>query len=1021
MWSRGGRGGSPTTGPTRSPAVNGWNGAYLEAQYEQYLADPASVSEDLRSFFMGFDLANTGSGGIASISQGAAAPMTGEASRFQAAVDALITAYRKIGHLGAKLDPFDRSRERPESLSLTYHGLSQDDLSQPVDVTLTGVAGNTRTLGELIEHLERTYCGTIGVEFIHIHNSAEREWFLQKFEKARGKREPSVEEKKRILECLTRAEGFEKFIAKRYPTEKRFSLEGAESLIPLMDRMLEHAATLGVEEVVVGMAHRGRLNVLNNIMGKSYKQIFTEFEDNWEAGFADGGGDVKYHRGYSGERQFASGRRLHLAMASNPSHLESVNPVVQGRARAKQRLRGDTDRRRVVPLLIHGDAAVAGQGMVAECLNYSQLEGYTVGGTLHIVVNNLIGFTTVPEDARSSRYCTDIAKLVDAPIFHVNAEDPDAMMTVAELAAEYRQTFRKDVFVDLICYRKYGHNEQDEQSFTQPILAGLIKARKSVQTTYAERLLAEGVITAAEFERLTSALEQSLEEAQAAAKKNPYDPTIDPGSARWQGMGNAYSHEPVDTGVSMNLIEEVCAGLGRVPEGFSVNPKLKALLAQRAELPKKGLISYADAESLAFGTLLVEGHPVRLSGQDCRRGTFTQRHAVLRDAVSGAPFVPLNNIREVGEPGIGREVGSTGADGKARQARLCVYDSPLSEVSVMGFDYGYSLADPNMLVCWEGQFGDFVNGAQVIIDQYLSSSELKWQRWSGLVLLLPHGYEGAGPEHSSARLERFLQSCADDNMQVINPSTGAQIFHALRRQVRRNFRKPLIVMSPKSLLRKETSTIAELVKGGFREVIDDPRFSGEGFVATAAAGSKPLDRKAVRTVLLCSGKVYWELAERRDTLARQDIAVVRVEQFYPLNAAMLRGVLDKYPKGARRVWVQEEPRNMGAYLFVRDLVHDELGIDLAYIGRPPSASPAVGSKHKHKEEQEAILTAAVGPDPAKSAGKSAGKAGTPSHAQPPASAEGKPSSKAPSKPGAKPDAKADTKPGAKRTKPVSSR
>lgn len=959
-----------------SPSVNGWQGPYLEAQYEQYKADPNSVPADMRSFFMGFELAGSPEGGML-ISSGTRIPITGEASRFQAAVDALIVAYRKLGHLAAKLDPFGRPEPRPESLTLAFHGLSEADLTQPVDVSLVGLEGSTSTLGALVAHLEATYCGTIGLEFVHIQDSREREWFLRKFEAKRGKREPSREEKLRTLELLSKSEGFERFAAKRYPTEKRFSLEGAESLIPMMDRLLEYATTVGVEEVVIGMAHRGRLNVLNNIMGKSYQQIFTEFEDNWEEGFADGGGDVKYHRGYSGTRTFPSGRSLQLAMASNPSHLESVDPVVEGRTRAKQRLKGDLERRKVMPLLIHGDAALPGQGMVAECLNFSQLEGYTTGGTVHIVINNLIGFTTIPQDARSTRYCTDIAKAFDCPIFHVNGEDPDAMLTVAELAAEYRQTFRKDVFIDMFCYRKYGHNEQDEQSFTQPILAGMIKSKPSVLTTYAQTLVTEGTVTTADYEAINAELEKALDNAQAAAKKKPHDPTIDPGSARWKGMGAEYSHAPVETGVALKTLEEVCAALGRTPEGFAVNPKLKALLQQRAEMPKKGRVSYADAEILAFGSLLIEGVPVRLSGQDCRRGTFTQRHAVLRDANTGTPYIPLNNIREVGEPGTDHPLGENGADGKPRQAKLCVYDSPLSEVSVMGFDYGYSLADPNMLVCWEAQFGDFVNGAQVIIDQYLSCSEQKWDRWSGLVLLLPHGYEGAGPEHSSARLERFLQLCADDNMQVIYPSTSAQIFHVLRRQVRRGFRKPLIVMTPKSLLRKETSTFDEFVKGSFREVIDDPRFTGE-------SGEKALDRKGVQSVLVCSGKIYWELAERRDELAKNSTAIVRVEQFYPLHAEMLRSIFDKYPKAAKKVWVQEEPRNMGAFLFMRDTVQTHLGVELGYIGRPAAASPAVGSKHMHKHEQEDIIEEAVGKAPVKAAAPEAktAKSGKPSDAVP---------------------------------------
>ena len=943
--------------------LNGWQGAYIDAQYEQFKADPASVAPDVRAFFMGFELA--GSGGA--LPATGVASGDGAASRFQAAVDALVAAYRRLGHIGAKLDPFGRERARPESLSVAYHGLGERDLDQPVDVSLTGVPGKQATLREMVAHLEETYCGTLGVEFIHIQDQAEREWFLKKFEGGRGQRKLEHDEKVRVLEEMSRAEGFERFLAKRYPTEKRFSLEGAESVIPLLNRLLEHSTTLGVEEVVIGMAHRGRLNVLNNILGKSYEQIFTEFEDNWSAGFADGGGDVKYHRGYSGERTFAGGAKLHVAMASNPSHLESVDPVVCGRCRAKQRLRGDFERRRVIPLLIHGDAAIAGQGVVAECLNFGQLEGYTVGGTVHVVINNLIGFTTIPEDARSTRYCTDVAKMIDAPVLHVNGEDPEACIAAAELAIEYRQMFRRDVMIDVWCYRKYGHNEQDEPSFTQPILAGLIRSKPSTLTRYAEGLAREGVVTAAEVEAVQKRIEGELDEAQGKAKKKPFDPTIDPGSARWAGIQGKYSFAPAKTGVKAEVLREVCGALGRTPEGFGVNTKLKGLLEARARLGEKGIISYADAEVLAIGTLLLEGIPVRLSGQDCRRGTFTQRHAVLRDAETGVAYVPLNHMREVGQPGTDQPIGSAGSDGKARQARFCVYDSPLSEESVMGFDYGYSLADPNMLVCWEGQFGDFVNGAQVVIDQYLVSSEAKWDRWSGLVLLLPHGYEGAGPEHSSGRLERFLALCADENMEVINPTTGAQIFHALRRQVKRNFRKPLIVMTPKSLLRKETSSVEELMSGSFQEVIDDPKFTG-AFMPPAAGGAeakggkagKSAERKGVKRVVLCSGKVFWDLWERREEVGKAEVAVVRVEQYYPLHAKALSAILEKYPKGAEKVWVQEEPRNAGAWMFVQDAVRAELGVELRYIGRPASASPAVGSKTAHKHEQDKILTEAVG-------------------------------------------------------------
>jgi 2-oxoglutarate dehydrogenase E1 component len=800
-----------------------------------------------------------------------------------------------------------------------------------------------------VARLERTYCRSIGCEFMHVQNREERDWLIERAERNAGAVDLSRGEQAHVLEQLTRAESFETFLAKRYPGEKRFSLEGAESLIPLLDRLLEHGADLGVDEVVMGMAHRGRLNVLNNILGKTLEQVFTEFEDNYQEGFADASGDVKYHRGYSGVRTFRSGKTLRLAMASNPSHLESVNPIVEGRTRAKQRLRNDVERRRVVPVLIHGDAAIAGQGVVAECLNFSQLEGYTTGGTIHIVVNNLIGFTTIPEDSRSSRYCTDVAKMIEAPILHVNAEDPEAVFRVAEIAVEYRLRFRRDVVIDMWCFRKYGHNEQDEPSYTQPILAALIKSKESTLTSYARRLQTAGVIQQADIDVIGARLSKSLESAQELARQKPSDPNIDPGSDRWRGLTQRYAHDSVPTGASIELLREVSEALGRVPEGFNVNAKLKSLLASRAELWRSNAIAHADAELLAFGTLVVEGHHVRLSGQDCRRGTFSQRHAVLRDAVTGAPYEPLNGMREIGEPSTDHPVGSPGSDGRPRQARFKVYDSPLSEMSVLGFEYGYSLADPGVLVIWEAQFGDFVNGAQVIIDQFLASAETKWERWSGLVMMLPHGYEGAGPEHSSCRFERFLQLCAENNMQVAVPTTGAQMFHLLRRQVKRSFRKPLIIATPKAHLRKETSTIEELVSGRFWELLDDPAFTSRG-----------ADRARVRRVVLCSGKIGHELMERRDAIQRDDVAIIRVEQLYPFHEQLAREILAKYPNANERVWCQEEPRNTGGYLFISDIFRSRLGIELTYVGRRAAASPAVGSKKAHKHEQEDILSEAVG-------------------------------------------------------------
>ncbi|MCC6659269.1 MAG: 2-oxoglutarate dehydrogenase E1 component [Phycisphaerales bacterium] len=947
------------------PAINGWSADYLEAQYQQFKQDTASVPEDLRSFFQGFDLAMAGAG------PAEAAPAAGvQAPRFAAAIEELVAAYRQLGHLASRLDPFGRERVRPEELSPSFYGLTDADLDTVV-YPKSGALPSGVPLRAVVEHLEQTYCRTIGVEVMHVQDMTERRWLLERVERDRGLVPLDRGMRAHILEQLLRAEEFEKFLGKRYPGEKRFSLEGSESLIPLLDRVLRSVADLGVEEIVLGMAHRGRLNVLNNIMGKTYEQIFTEFEDTWSTGATDGGGDVKYHRGYSGVRQVGGGRSVQLAMASNPSHLESVGPVVMGRCRAKQRLRGDLERRRVIPVVIHGDAALPGQGVVTETLNFSQLEGYTAGGAIHVVVNNMIGFTTAPEDGRSSRYCTDVAKFIDAPVFHVNGEDPEAVVAVATFAAEYRQRFKKDAFVDMYCFRKYGHNEGDEASFTQPLLYALIKRKPSVLKVYAERLLAEGVISEADMTAIRKRLDDAFEAAQKAAKTTPYDPTIDPGSAKWKGMGKKFSFDPVETGVPTERLGEVCGALGRVPEGFHLNPKLKHLLAQRAEIAAGGPVSHADAELLAVGTLLLDGVAVRLSGQDSRRGTFSQRHAVVRDQETGQPYTPLNHMREVGNPGTDAPPGSKGPDGRPRQAKFCVYDSPLSEMAVMGFEYGYSLSDPNMLVMWEAQFGDFVNGAQVIIDQYLASAAAKWQRWSGLVLLLPHGYEGAGPEHSSARLERFLQLCAADNLQVVYPSTGPQVFHLLRRQVRRSFRKPLIVMTPKSMLRVPTGSVTELMSGRFQEVIDDPSFSGAGVqpVKEAPGASHRLDAAGVKRVILCTGKVYHELAERRGAIQRKDLAIIRVEQLYPLHRKMLDAILARYPAGAERVWVQEEPQNAGAYTHMAGLLTAADGKSpLPYIGRDAAASPAVGSKTAHKAQQEQILTKAVGPLPAAAPG-----------------------------------------------------
>ena len=790
-----------TTIDALRPSVNAWSADYLDEQYRLWLVDPSAVPADMAEFFRGFDLGRSTPGADRTAAPAPSAPPAGGGSA-QRAVDRLIDSYRRFGHRCATLDPFGRERPTPEELAPQHWGLSDADLDgvfDPGDLPVDRPA----TLRAILDALDATYCRNIAVEYMHIADRTTRDWWRSACETTRNT--PALEAGVRIhtLERLHRAEMFETFLHKRYLGQKRFSLEGAESLIPLLDRAIEQGAEQGVDEIVMGMAHRGRLNVLNNVLGKSYEQIFTEFEANWEEDFVDGGGDVKYHLGYSADRPTRTGKTVRLVLASNPSHLESVNGVVEGRTRAKQRLRIGSPRKSVAPLLIHGDAAVIGQGVVQETLNLAGLDGYTTGGTIHIVVNNLIGFTTGPEDARTSEYCTDIFKMTEAPVIHVNGEDPEAVVLAADFAVRYRQEFGRDVVIDMWCYRRWGHNEGDDPSFTQPIIASLIKKKPSVLKTYAERLSAEGVISEQDVETIRASLEAQMDKAQSHATEMAVDPTIDPGSWRWEGFTHKYSHKPVTTGVPRATLEEVAAAIGRAPEGFHRHRTLAKILDKRSKVvADDASVDWGAAEALAVGSLLVEGTAVRLTGQDSRRGTFSHRHAVLRDTETADRYVPLNHIHALGSPGVeGEEPGDPGPDGKPRQARFCVYDSPLSEEVCIGYEYGYSLADPNMLVIWEGQFGDFVNGAQVIIDQYLASAEIKWQRWSGLTLLLPHAYEGQGPEHSSARIERFLTLCADDNMQVVYPTTPAQVFHLLRRQVRRKFRKPLIVMSPKSLLR----------------------------------------------------------------------------------------------------------------------------------------------------------------------------------------------------------------------------
>ena len=936
------------------PSVNGWNAEYLDAHYARWKEDPNQVAPDLRAFFMGLEAgaARAPSGDDALIGGSRASE-----NLKQAEVTNLIKAYRDLGHLAAKIDPFGEGRPRPASLELATHDLDESDLDHTFHAGTLAERGERLTLRTIVERLESSYCDSIGIELAHVSDAEERAWLEGAIET--GQRNSQMERDKRVhtLYQLYRAEQFERFCGKRYPGVKRFSLEGGESLIPMLDAFIEYAGDrFDVQEIVFAMSHRGRLNVLTNIIGKTYQQIFTECDDAGAEDHDMGGGDVKYHRGYSSSRVLASGKDIWLAMTSNPSHLEAVGPVMLGRARAKQRLRGDTERERVIPLLMHGDAAFIGQGVVAEQFQLSQLKGYAVGGTVHVVVNNLIGFTTGQEDARSSRYCTDMAKTVEAPVFHVSGEDPEACVRCIELALEYRMKFKKDVVIDMQCYRRHGHNETDEAAFTQPILYKKIKNKPSVVQTYAAHLREQEVITDKDVEDIKHGLDDQLDQAYTRARRTPVDPTPNPGHLRWRGIEGAWSFDPVGTGVPKEHLEKIAHAMGTVPDGFTPHRKLKKILEQRKNAVSAGeLIDWGTAEAFAIGAMITDGNIVRMSGQDCRRGTFSHRHAVLRDYENGEDtYCPLNHIQAVGVAGTDHDRGTETEDGTIRQAKFCIYDSPLSEFAVLGFEYGFSLAAPDMLVIWEAQFGDFTNGAQVIIDQFIASAEAKWQRWTGLTLLLPHGYEGQGPEHSSARLERFLKLCGQNNMQVCVPTNAAQHFHMLRRQVVRSFRKPLVVMTPKSLLRSADAscTVDDLVVGSFRELIDDPKFKD----ASSA------ERKKVKRLVLCAGKVYYDLAKRRDETGRDDLAIVRLEQVYPVHDEMLEGIVNSYP-GAELVWCQEEPQNMGAWGHIRLHLGEHFNWELPYYGRPPSASPATGSPTQHAFELNRFLTEAVGPKP----------------------------------------------------------
>ncbi len=926
------------------------NAAVIEAAYAAWLDNPDAVDPTWRAFFQGFALGSNGaslSDALATSSASGGAVNVLDSSK-QAQVLRLINAYRAHGHLQAHLNPLGEPPAPEPRLSIAHFGLTEADLDESFAVGNYKDGGQMK-LRALLAALNETYCGHIGVEYFHVQDGEAREWLQSRMEAAQNRPSFTTAQKIRILRRVHKAELFEKFLHTRFVGQKRFSLEGGETMIAAFDAMIEHCPDLGVEEIVMGMAHRGRLSVLTNILRKPFEVLFEQFSENYLPHAVGGDGDVKYHLGYEAELTTQSGGKVEVRLAANPSHLEIVNPVVEGKARARQRIRGDTERRRVCPFLIHGDAAVAGQGVVAETLNFSQLPGYRTGGTVHFVINNQIGFTTDPDDSRSTRYCTDIAKMVEAPIFHVNGDDPEAVCYVTRLALEFRVKFGRDVFVDMFCYRKHGHNETDEPAFTQPTLYRKIAAHPQVSALYTERLLADGVIDAAGAEAIkveySKAMDESLAKAKAAeaARLAAGDPA-DAFRGSTAVFQPGYRHTPVQTAVSRELVDKVVAGLTTLPADFKPNPKIKRFIDARVAAHRdNGAIDWGFGEALAFGTLLMEGTPVRVSGQDCERGTFSHRHAVLHDADDRLEYTPLQNLGE-------------------GQARFCVYNSLLSESAVLGFDYGYSLDYPKMLCIWEAQFGDFANGAQVIIDQFLAAGESKWQRTSGITLLLPHGYEGQGPEHSSARLERFLQLCAEGNYQVANLTTPAQLFHALRRQMKREFLKPLVIMSPKSLLRHPAavSRLDDFTGGYFQEVLDDPNYATTlgtkpPFAPAAAPAAGQRDPKSATRIILCSGKVYYDLAAHCAAQKFTETAIVRVEQLYPLHRNRLSAIADAYSRDARLVWCQEEPQNMGAWSFIAPQLEEIFGRKPIYAGRRAASSPAVGALERHKIELKAFL------------------------------------------------------------------
>ena len=930
----------------------GGNAPYVEEMYEAYLDNPGSVPDNWRSYFDALQHVPATDGGdgrdvphapvIESFAQRAKAnAFATKASSADLAVahkqvhvQSLIAAYRFLGNRWAELDPLKRS-ERPKipELDPAFYDLSESDMDISFSASNTYFGGETMSLRQIVQALRETYCSSVGSEFMHCTDPGEKRWWQERLEKARGKPTFTAEEKRHILERLTAAEGLERYLHTKYVGQKRFSLEGGESFIAAMDELIQRAGQRGVQEIVIGMAHRGRLNVLVNTLGKMPADLFAEFEH--KAAEDLPAGDVKYHQGFSSDVS-TKGGPVHLSLSFNPSHLEIVNPVVEGSVRARQERRGDKNGSQVLPVLVHGDAAFGGQGVVQETLCMAQTRGYGTGGTVHIVINNQIGFTTSdPRDLRSTTYCSDVVKMIEAPVLHVNGDDPEAVVWAMQLAMDYRAEFHKDVVLDIVCYRKLGHNEQDTPSLTQPLMYKKIAAHPGTRKVYADKLAAQNVVDAAGADEMVKAYRAAMDEG-----RHTVDPVLTNFKSKyatdWSPFLGKKWTDSCDTALPVSEWKRLADKLTTLPKDLVAHNLVQKLYADRAAMGRGEInVDWGMGESMAFASLVASGYPIRLSGEDAGRGTFTHRHAVIHDQNrtnwdEGA-YIPLQNVAE-------------------GQAPFVVIDSILSEEAVLGFEYGYAAAEPNTLTIWEAQFGDFANGAQVVIDQFIASGEVKWGRSNGLVMMLPHGYEGQGPEHSSARLERFMQLAADNNMQIVQPTTASQIFHVLRRQMLRMFRKPLVIMTPKSLLRAKdaTSALSEFTKGEFRTVI------GEQDAAIAA--------DKVKRVIVCSGKVYYDLVRKREEKKATDVAIIRVEQLYPFPHKAFAAEIKKYPGATELVWCQDEPQNQGAWFFVQHYVHENMldGQKLGYAGRPASASPACGYAHLHQEQQKSLLDQAFG-------------------------------------------------------------